>query len=89
MGVLRNFTKTPNTKEVRKIPSAANRVNAIPKGSVQERYSICLRMQDVWFSLDQESGGHLKHSLASFKEKKKIQGSETSFLLAMRVIKIL
>lgn len=53
MGVLRNLVKTPRTKEVRKIPSTAKRVRAIPKGSVQDRNSICLGMHDVWFSLDQ------------------------------------
>lgn len=65
MGVLQNLMKTPSTKAVRKMPSTAKRVSAIPKGSVQDRNSISLAMQEVWFSLDQKSSGHLSQALAS------------------------
>ena len=67
MGVLRNLMKTPSTKAVRKMPSTAKSVSAIPKGSVQDRNSISLAMQEVWFSLDQKSSGHLSQALASVK----------------------
>jgi hypothetical protein len=65
MGVFRNLMKTPSTKAVRKMPSTAKRVRAIPKGSVHARNSISLAMQEVWFSLDQKSSGHLSQALAS------------------------
>lgn len=69
MGVLQNLVKTPKTNEVRKMPSIAKRVRAIPKGSVQERNSICLGMQNVWFSLDQKFTAHFSQALASGKDK--------------------
>lgn len=49
------------------MPSTAKRVSAIPKGSVHDRNSISLAMQEVWFSLDQKSSGHLSQALASVK----------------------
>lgn len=49
------------------MPSTAKRVSAIPKGSVHDRNSISLAMQEVWFSFDQKSSGHLSQALASVK----------------------
>lgn len=68
MGVLRNLTKTPSTKAVRRTPNTAHMVRAIPKGSDQDRNSISFRKQNVWFPSDQELFGHLVQMLASKKK---------------------
>lgn len=56
---------TPITNAVKNTPSTEHNAKAIPKGSVQDRNSISFRKQDVWFSLDHESLGHLVQTLAS------------------------
>lgn len=47
MGVFRNLTNTPITKDVSKTPRTARRASAIPNGSDQDRNSISFRKQEV------------------------------------------
>ena len=65
IGVSLNLMNSAKTKAVAMTPKDARIARVTPKGSAHDRKWISFRKQLVWLPRDQESLGHLAHTLAS------------------------